>query len=291
MAIFHSMAADRRRRLYLLGLIPSSSADAPSAAALATNAATSIVRGGQTGGTSPAVPAVPASSPFRPLGEAVRDLGRPMTWVFSGQSLPGQLGESTEVPLSGIVGLYVRNGLERSSDPIIDTTGPDLRVIDLLQQFDKRVARFHPQVVVIGGSLIEADRGIAGLPRFERNLVRLIHACRRIGSDIVLQTPRFVAGESSAEEIDGPVYVEAIRSIAAEQGVGLVDHWTAEAATPLDPSVRIAPTHANAYDMSGGGGTSGGDGMKLLARFVNDLDLPGAESTVASTSGAASASR
>ena len=301
MAIFDPMAAARRRRLYLFGLIPTSSgngspgstAPGPTAADISTTPS-DIQSPPVSTSRSPVIPGsarppAPVRRNFRPLREAVQDRQNSITWLFTGQSLPGQLGEASEIPLSGIVGLNVRNYLERTSDPIIDTTGPDLRVIDLLQQFETRIERFQPHVVVIGGSLIEADRGIDGLPKFERNLVRLIHACRRLGSDVVLQTPRFVPSASQAEEIDGPVYIEAIRSLAAEQGVGLVDHWSAEAVRPLNPAVHLVPDpSANAFDVRSGGGRKDGDGMTLLARFVNDLELPGADSNSAAASGTAS---
>jgi len=201
--------------------------------------------------------ALPAFGKFRPLGESVADRAAPMTWVFTGQSLPGSVGGDSEIPLSGLVGVFVRNVLERAADPIIDTTGPDLRIRDLLKQFHQRISRFRPQVVVVGGSLSEADRGIDGLPRFEHHLVRFIHECRRIGSDVVLQTPRYVPGGAGRDDIDGLVYVEAIRSLAAEQGVGLVDHWEQEAAMAASPERPSDP-----LDREG-----------LLARFVTEVGL------------------
>ena len=254
MSIFDPAAAARRQRLQFW--LDRSRQQSPVAEQVGGNDSSVDPPKLAPAETNSALPS-PTVRPFRPLSEGVADRRTPMTWVFTGQPLPGSVGEDCEVPLSGLVGVFVRNVLERTADPIIDTTGPDLRIRDLLKQFSQRVARFRPQVVVVGGSLSEADRGIDGLPRFEHHLVRFIHECRRIGSDVVLQTPRYVPGESGRDDIDGLVYVEAIRSIAAEQGVAVVDHWEREAALAASPERTDDP-----FDREG-----------LLGRFVTDLEL------------------
>lgn len=260
MSIFDPAAAARRARFQFW---LERSQDKRAAADMSAVSESAAGAGKQVGPAATLqAPPAPVES-FRPLAEAVADRRTPLTWVFTGQSLPGSIGDDPEVPLSGLVGVFVRNVLERASDPIIDTTGPDVRIRDLLKQFSQRVARFRPQVVVVGGSLSEADRGIDGLPRFEHHLVRFIHECRRIGSDVVLQTPRYVPGEQGRDDIDGLVYVEAIRSIAAEQGVPVVDHWEREAA-----AVKVAAPSSDPFDREG-----------LLGRFVADLELLAAVSS------------
>lgn len=211
---FSAEQADRRRRLFLLAQLHSRSA-VP-----------------ETASNEPASTSEPGSAPVptwkrkrRPFEAAIADRATPLAWVFTGEPACGSQDGGPSVPLSGLAGVAIRETLRRQTDAFVDTSSPGLRLTELLQDFDRRVARFRPDVLVVGTTTREEIRALKGLPRFERRLIQLTRYCHRRGCEVILMTPTFRAATSAEDEIDRLVYVEATRGIAAEHDIPLVDLW------------------------------------------------------------------
>lgn len=212
---FSAEQADRRRRLFLLAQLHSRSAVS------------------ETASSEPATAPEVGSAPVltwkrkrRSLEAAIADRATPLAWVFTGEPACGSHDDGPSVPLSGLAGVAIRENLRRQTDAFVDTSSPGLRLTELLQDFDRRVARFRPDVLVVGTTTREEIRALKGLPRFERRLIQLTRYCHRRGCEVILMTPTYRAAASPEEEIDRLVYVEATRGIAAEHAIPLVDLWT-----------------------------------------------------------------
>ena len=213
---FSAEQADRRRRLFLL-------------AQLQSRAEVSRTASSETA-TAPEAESAPVPVPAwkrkrRPFETAIADRATPLAWVFTGEPACGSQDDGPSVPLSGLAGVAIRENLLRQTDAFVDTSSPGLRLTELLQDFDRRVARFRPDILVVGTTTREEIRGLKGLPRFERRLIQLTRYCHRRGCEVILMTPTFRAAASPEEEIDRLVYVEATRGIAAEHAIPLVDLW------------------------------------------------------------------
>ena len=93
----------------------------------------------------------------------------------------------------------------------------------MLFDFERRIAKFEPDICFLSLSIAEADS--KAVERFERMLVRLIRWAKKFDCQMVVQTPPCLPSKSDAELTRRLILVEAIRSIAAEHSVPLVDHW------------------------------------------------------------------
>ena len=235
---FSAEQADRRRRLFLL-------------AQLQTRSAVSEPVPEETATVSGAgsAPAPTWKRKRRSFETAIADRATPLAWVFTGEPACGAQDDGPSAPLSGLAGVAIRENLRRQTDAFVDTSSPGLRLTELLQDFDRRVARFRPDILVVGTTTREEIRALKGLPRFERRLIQLTRYCHRRGCEVILMTPTFRAATSAEDEIDRLVYVEATRGIAAEHAIPLVDLWAHGEETG---------------DLSAGG---------LLHRFLRDLQL------------------
>lgn len=149
----------------------------------------------------------------------------PVSWLFVGDSFtpknvtdprPWRLFTSR---FSGAVQAH----FHRPKDMFIDATFPRARLSEVLFEFEKRVAKFEPDVCFVSISLAEADT--KSLERFERMFVRLIQWSRKFACQLVAQTPPCLPSRHDSELTRRLILIESIRGIAAEHEVPLVDHW------------------------------------------------------------------
>ncbi|OKI54856.1 SGNH/GDSL hydrolase family protein [Micromonospora sp. CB01531] len=171
---------------------------------------------------------------------AIKDLltgDEPVTWVFAGDSIV-QAARWTD-GARGYAELFsecIRHERGRSLDVVINTGVSGWRSTNLAANLDRAVLRHTPDVTVIGVGTNDAKD--TPVEDYLAVMVPIIDRVRQSGSRVALQTP--VPGP-----IEGiPAYVEAIRTLAAEQGAALVDHharWQ-----PADPRWYGDPTHPNA---------------------------------------------
>lgn len=147
-----------------------------------------------------------------------------LTWVIAGDSLESDVSHGRDWrSFSGRLTDHVRNTLGRRDDVFIVHTAPDRRVA-AVDGDAPRLLRFQPDVVLLSIGPREADAGKRGLLAFERYLTALITSLAAASVTLVLTTPPLTPAEDGTSVVQ-LIYVEAIRALAAEYDVDLIDHF------------------------------------------------------------------
>jgi len=147
-----------------------------------------------------------------------------LTWMLSGDSLePHHAPHREWRSFGGRLGEFVRTELGRNEDVFIvnATPGQCVETIDV----ESRIFRYRPDFVLFSLGPGEAAHGTSGLLAFEQSLGRLLVRLADAGIVAVLCTPPLTPVDEAEDSVDRLIYVEAIRAIAAEYDVPLVDHF------------------------------------------------------------------
>ena len=149
----------------------------------------------------------------------------PVSWLFVGDSFtPKNVTEPRpwRVYTNRFAGM-VRAHFQRPMDVFIDATFPSARLSEVLFDFERRIAKFEPDICFLSLSIAEADA--KSVDRFEKMLVRLIRWSKKFDCQLVVQTPPCLPSRTDAELTRRLILIESIRGIAAEHATPLVDHW------------------------------------------------------------------
>ncbi|WP_371680918.1 SGNH/GDSL hydrolase family protein [Streptomyces sp. NBC_01276] len=156
----------------------------------------------------------------------IRLSAEPMTWVTTGDSIT-QAVLHTHGARGWVEHLQerVRWQMDRLTDIVVNTGVSGWRAVDVLGSYDHLIGRFAPDVLSISLGTNDARAGLAGLPEFHDAMHRLVD---RAGSQtqIVLHTPVLVSIAGREARGTLPAYAQAVRDIAKEADVLLVDHET-----------------------------------------------------------------
>ncbi|MGO4680826.1 SGNH/GDSL hydrolase family protein [Microbacterium sp. 2MCAF23] len=154
----------------------------------------------------------------------------PLTWVLTGDSITHGLvhtqgGRTYAEHLHEIV----RGELGRVRDAVIDTAISGWRIVQLLEDFDRRVATWRPQLVtVMIGTNDCSDAGafpvITPAP-FAESLTVFVRRVRELGAIPVLQTPPVVDVPNAPERSRIAAFAQAVRDVAAAEETILVDQF------------------------------------------------------------------
>ncbi len=149
----------------------------------------------------------------------------PVSWLFVGDSFTAK--DVSEPPpwrvYTSRFSAAVRSHFQRPKDVFIDATFPSARLSEVMFDFERRIAKFEPDICFLSLSIAEADA--KSVDRFEKLLVRLIRWSKKFDCQLVIQTPPCLPSRSDAELTRRLILVETIRGIATEQSIPLVDHW------------------------------------------------------------------
>jgi hypothetical protein len=149
----------------------------------------------------------------------------PVSWLFVGDSFtPKDVTEPRpwRVYTNRFAGV-VRAHFQRPKDVFIDATFPSARLSEVLFDFERRIAKFEPDICFVSLSITEADT--KSVDRFEKLLVRLIRWSKDFHCQLVVQTPPCLPSRTEAELTRRLILIETIRGIATEHSTPLVDHW------------------------------------------------------------------
>ncbi len=161
-------------------------------------------------------------------------VGPPVTWVFLGDSITQSVAHTHGA--RGFVEHFierVRGELGRLPDAVVNSGVSGARAEDLLAEFDWRAGRFAPDVVFVMFGTNDRQAGPDGVRAYRYRLDQIVQRTRDLGATVVLQTPPPVLEEGERTYAGLVDYVDAVRSVAADLGVVLVDHaahWAAVAA-------------------------------------------------------------
>jgi lysophospholipase L1-like esterase len=163
----------------------------------------------------------------------------PVKWVFLGDSITH--GALHTFGWRDYVELFeerLRYELGRGMDIVIKTAISGHSTRHLLTTLEWRVKQFNPDAVflMIGMNDCSVKSGIS-IEEFTGNLHRLADEIAQAGALLVMQTTCTVLPVLSGDrEANFDVYMEAIRQVARERGLPLIDHteyWKERAARTI----------------------------------------------------------
>lgn len=147
-------------------------------------------------------------------------------WLFCGDSLyerGRQRADSPTFARAAVRGLRQRAGTAKWR--FVSTLLPEITLRDLLQQYETRIGRFAPQVVVISCGYRELSHPEAGLLEFERGFHELLARAQQSGAEVVVNTPPWQSLPGGASRVDQLIRLEGLCACAVEAEALLVDHW------------------------------------------------------------------
>lgn len=151
--------------------------------------------------------------------------GPPVTWVLIGDSITqgvehtrGRRGYAEHFAER------VRGELGRLGDAVVNTSVSGSTSENVLAEFHWRAGRFAPDVVIAMFGTNDAVEGHDGVRGYRYRIDQIVQRSRDIGATAILQTPPPVqAGDTRDPEVVA-AYAEAVREVARDLGVLLVDH-------------------------------------------------------------------
>lgn len=156
---------------------------------------------------------------------------RPLKWVFYGDSITmGALHTMGWRDYTELFAERIRFELRRNDDIVIKSAYDGNTTRHLLESFDWRVKQFQPQVVFIMVGTNDCYEGAEGprvpLEEYKNNLKSLIKKTKRLKDcQIILQTAcPILSGGSPEREHNLTRYMAAVRQIAREDRIPLIDH-------------------------------------------------------------------
>lgn len=160
----------------------------------------------------------------------VLDSGAPLTWVFTGDSIThGLIHTRGDRNYVDHLHEFIRGDLGRHQDIVINTAITGWRADLILGDFERRVAQWQPNVVtmMIGtndSTTLWLDP-IVEVPDFAASIREFVRRVRELGTIPVLQTPPTVDGLRATDRARIGEFAQAIRDVAAEEGVIVVDQY------------------------------------------------------------------
>lgn len=148
-------------------------------------------------------------------------------WVFAGDSITqGAKHTFGYRSYPEIFAERVRWELKRVRDIVINSAISGNASIDILKDFDWRIAQFSPSVVfiMIGTNDANEKRGIS-TTQFRENLLQLVSKVRDGKGIPVMQTPNIIITEKAVGRERLKDYIPVIRDVSEQTKAILVDHW------------------------------------------------------------------
>jgi len=170
-----------------------------------------------------------AVSDLRRIAAALADPA-PRNWIITGDSITHGLvhtqgGRSYPEHLHELI----RGELERVRDIVLNTAISGNRIVDLLDDWDRRVADWNPDVVTLMIGTNDASDGgpreVISASDYAASLREFVARVRDIGAVPVLQTPPAIDVRNAPERARIGEFADAVREVAASEDVILVDQY------------------------------------------------------------------
>lgn len=170
-----------------------------------------------------------AAADLRRLTAALEDPA-PLNWVITGDSITHGLvhtqgGRSYQEHLHELI----RGELERVRDIVVNTAISGHRISDILEDWDRRITSWNPDIVTL---MIGTNDASDGGPRpgispddYAASLREFVVRVRALGAVPVLQTPPAIDTRNAPERARIGDFAEAVRRVAASEDVILVDQY------------------------------------------------------------------
>ncbi|WP_226533586.1 SGNH/GDSL hydrolase family protein [Microbacterium paraoxydans] len=158
--------------------------------------------------------------------------GAPLTWVFTGDSITHGLIH-TRGARNYVDHLHelIRGDVGRVQDTLINTAITGWRADLILDDFDRRVARWQPDVVTLMIGTNDCTTHwldpVVEVATFTASVVEVVRRVRDGGGIPVLQTPPTVDLRHAPDRARIGEFARAVRDAAVREGAILVDHHAA----------------------------------------------------------------
>lgn len=151
----------------------------------------------------------------------------PHIWVFTGNSITqGAKHTHGMRAYPEIFSERVRFEMGRSRDYVINTAVSGHTTRDLLDDFERRIGRFEPSVVILMvGTNDAAISNHISIEEFAKNLSQLIKKIRDIGAIPVIMSPNIIIETEAPERDRLSQYVVKIKETAQTNEIIFVDNW------------------------------------------------------------------
>ena len=164
-----------------------------------------------------------ASPDLSKLQAMLKDAKTPRTWLFTGDSIThGARWTAGRRSFPEIFAERVRWELRRMDDIVINTGISGNKAKDILDNYDWRVRRFKPDVVILLVGMNDCAAKDLTPELFGERLTALVKNIRADGGIPVLETPNTVKPGSRDHAL--PPFVAQIRKVAEAENAILVDH-------------------------------------------------------------------
>jgi len=163
------------------------------------------------------------------------DSGTPLNWVLTGDSIThGLIHTQGARTYAEHLHELIRGDMARTQDVLINTAISGWRMVQLLEDFDRRVATWRPQVVtlMIGTNDCSTTGALGTIEasEFGASVTEFVRRVRDLGGVPVLQTPPTIDPLNAPERARIGEFVQAIRDVATAQDTLLVDQFARFAA-------------------------------------------------------------
>ena len=158
--------------------------------------------------------------------KSIFDCKSSAVWLFTGNSITqGAKHTHGQRAYPEIFAERIRWEMGRGTDVIINTAISGHTSQQILDDFELRVARFQPDVVVLMVGTNDASNNKISVNQFESNLLQLVREIRKKNAIPVLLTPNPIITDKAPDRKDLEKYVIKIREVAERNHVILVDNW------------------------------------------------------------------
>jgi hypothetical protein len=166
-----------------------------------------------------------AQSPFDPLRRLLAHKD-PLTWVFTGGAA-ALCGENRRHhSFMEHIASHLRRDKVRWADVVVNTCNVGQTLGEILQDLDRRILRFEPNLVALTVGYHDAIQGPRGRDAFTDDLDKIILAVRDADAALLLQTPHRMDLNDVSDRRDLRAYVRIIRDAARHYRVPCIDHWS-----------------------------------------------------------------
>ncbi|SFR53689.1 Lysophospholipase L1 [Microbacterium azadirachtae] len=152
----------------------------------------------------------------------------PLTWVLTGDSIThGTVHTQGARTYAEHLHEIIRGELGRVHDAVLDTAISGWRITQILDDFDRRVATWRPQVVTLmigtNDCVEDGDSPAVQPAEFAASLTDFVHRVRALDAIPVLLTQPAVDVPNAPERSRIAQFAQAVRDVAAAEQTVLVD--------------------------------------------------------------------
>lgn len=154
----------------------------------------------------------------------------PLNWVMTGDSIThGLLHTLGERNYVDHLHELIRGDMARVQDIVINTAISGWRIVLLLEDFERRVATWKPDIVTLMiGTNDCSDAGvfpIISADEFAASITDFVHRVRALDAVPVLQTQPTIDVANAPERGRIAEFAQALRDVAAREGTILIDQF------------------------------------------------------------------